>query len=105
MYGATSQGDVVRSTSGKEKGRLFFVVMERDGYLYLADGKRRKIEQPKKKKSKHTVIVNTGVKTSEAIRSGCAVSNKQLRKELAVLRAGASGSESEEVTRLWQKTT
>lgn len=50
MYGAASQGDVVRSTSGKEKGRLFFVVMERDGYLYLADGKRRKIEQPKKKR-------------------------------------------------------
>ncbi len=105
MNRSASKGDVVRSTAGKEKGKLFFVVFESDGYLYLADGKHRKVEQPKKKLNKHTVAVGSGGETGEAIRCGSVVSNKQLRMELAVLRTGNSGSESEEVTRLWQKTT
>lgn len=46
-------GSVVRSKAGRDKGNLFLVVDVRDGYAYVADGKLRKTEKPKKKKLKH----------------------------------------------------
>lgn len=54
-----SVGQVVRSTSGKEKGRLFFVVKVVDSnYVLIADGKKRKLGKPKLKKVKHLEICN-----------------------------------------------
>lgn len=46
-------GSIVRSIAGHDKGSLQLVVSIRDGYAYVADGKLRKIEKPKKKKLKH----------------------------------------------------
>ena len=49
-----SVGQVVRSTSGREQGRLFFVVKIIDSeYVLIADGKKRKLDRPKLKKVKH----------------------------------------------------
>ncbi len=46
-------GQIVYSKSGHDK-TLPFIVTAVDGeYLYLADGKSRKLEAPKKKKIKH----------------------------------------------------
>ena len=46
-------GQIVYSKSGHDK-TLPFIVTAVDGeYLYLADGKSRKLEKPKKKKIKH----------------------------------------------------
>jgi len=54
-------GRVVRSTAGRDKGRLFLVVGVFDGeHLLIADGDLRKLEKPKKKKLRHltaTVVV------------------------------------------------
>ena len=46
-------GSIVRSIAGHDKGDLQLVVSLGDGYAYVADGKLRKIEKPKKKKLKH----------------------------------------------------
>ena len=46
-------GELVISKCGNDKGRYFFVVSEEDGFLYLADGKKRTLEKPKKKKESH----------------------------------------------------
>lgn len=47
-------GTVVRSTAGHDKGGVFAVIGFTDGEIALiADGKRRKLEKPKKKKLKH----------------------------------------------------
>ncbi|MGL5312211.1 MAG: KOW domain-containing protein [Peptostreptococcaceae bacterium] len=54
-----SVGQVVRSTSGREKERLFFVVKVIDSnYVLIADGKKRKLGKPKLKKVKHLEICN-----------------------------------------------
>ena len=45
-------GSIVRSIAGHDKGSLLLVVAMEKGYAYVADGKRRKIEKPKKKKTK-----------------------------------------------------
>ena len=46
-------GSIVRSIAGHDKGSLLLVVGLDNGYAYVADGKLRKIEKPKKKKLKH----------------------------------------------------
>ena len=51
-------GQLVFSKSGRDKGKLFIVINIEGDYLYLADGKFRKIETPKKKKYKHVQKVN-----------------------------------------------
>ncbi len=53
------RGSLVYSISGRDKGNLF-LVLKRDGdFVYLADGNLRKVENPKKKKIKHTNKTNT----------------------------------------------
>ena len=46
------KGDVVISLSGHDKGRLYVVIKEGE-YPLLCDGKRKLLENPKKKNGKH----------------------------------------------------
>lgn len=52
-------GQIVLSKMGRDKNR-FFVIFDitEDGYVYLVDGKLRKIKKPKKKKIKHIAPTN-----------------------------------------------
>jgi len=50
-------GDVVRSTHGHDKGGIFAVLAIEDEYLLLANGRQRRVENPKRKKCKHTVKI------------------------------------------------
>ena len=76
--------NLVQATAGREQGKYFFV-LETDGeYLLLADGKSRRLEKPKRKKSKHIEqIPRTESRIAEKIRNGEKVLNSELRKELA----------------------
>lgn len=47
-------GELVRSLAGHDRGELFCVVGEEGEYLLLADGKRRRLGAPKRKKRRHT---------------------------------------------------
>ena len=57
MKDEIKQSDIVVSKAGRDKGKLMFVmaVLE-DGKLALADGKLRKVEDPKIKKAKHVEL-------------------------------------------------
>ena len=47
-------GRVVQSLQGRDKGDFFLVLEARgDGFVMMADGRTRKLEHPKKKKTKH----------------------------------------------------
>lgn len=48
-----SIGDVVLATAGKEKNQLLIVKSMDENYCFLVDGKRLKIDKPKKKSLKH----------------------------------------------------
>ncbi len=48
-----SKGDVVIATAGKEKNQLFVVSSVDEKFCFLVDGKRLKIDKPKKKSLKH----------------------------------------------------
>lgn len=51
-------GDFARSLAGHDKNKLYVIISEDDEYVYLADGKIRLIEHPKKKKKKHIQIIH-----------------------------------------------
>ena len=46
-------GEIVYATAGRDKGKCFLVLSKDDNFVYLADGKARKVGTPKKKKLKH----------------------------------------------------
>ena len=47
-------GSIAISLAGRDKGRTFIIVGVLDeAYVLVADGRKRKIEKPKKKKMKH----------------------------------------------------
>lgn len=51
-----TKGQVVFSKSGRDKGLAFIVADADEDYVYLVDGKLRRLEKPKKKKKIHVQI-------------------------------------------------
>lgn len=82
-----SIGKVVKNMSGRDAERLFFIVkIINDQYVFISDGKKRKLEKPKLKKVKHLQkydIINYGVKNK--IESNESITNAFLRAELGKL--------------------
>ena len=76
---------VVRCTAGREKGRLFMVVgIEEGGYALLADGRSRKLENPKKKKFKHVSYhAQSDPRIREKLLEGEHITNAALRRMLS----------------------
>ena len=78
------KSSLVVSKAGRDQGQLFYVIDADDQYVYLADGKSRRLEKPKRKKRKHIEqIPRTESRIAEKIRNGEKVLNSELRKELA----------------------
>ena len=80
------RGQIMRSLAGHDKGD-FQMVLKTDGaFAYVADGKLRKAETPKKKKLKH--LQKSGkiaVELKEKLDRGECVENFEVRKALAEL--------------------
>ena len=78
--------DVVVSTAGRDSGDWFYVIAEDPIYLFLANGKDRTLEKPKRKKRKHVQkVLRSETRVAEKIRSGDKVLNGELRRDLAFL--------------------
>ena len=85
------KSNIVKSTAGRDEGDLFFVLDTQEEFLLLADGKRRRVESPKRKKRKHVSFVgesHSGV--AEKIRSSEKITNSELRKALAACTGGGN---------------
>ena len=52
-----TKGSIVLANAGRDQDGVFFVVGEADGFVLLADGKRRKLERPKRKNPVHVCPV------------------------------------------------
>lgn len=78
--------DVVMSTAGRDQGEWFYVIGADPVYLFLANGKDRTIEKPKRKKRKHTKkVLRSETRVAGKILSGDKVLNSELRRDLAFL--------------------
>lgn len=64
------EGMFARSLAGHDKGKLYVIVKVEEPYVYLADGRIRPLERPKKKKLMHVQIDHqqTGITSDLEIR-------------------------------------
>ena len=76
-------GKLVLSRAGRDKGMYLAVIGESGCYLVLADGRHRKMENPKHKKSKHVEVLNKTLSTEfvKALQEG-SVTNKMLWRKI-----------------------
>lgn len=78
---------IVRSRAGHDKGELFCVIGTDGKFLLLADGKRRTVTSPKRKKRRHVAAAGTlGHSAIRGLLSGKPVSDSELRRALAAFR-------------------
>lgn len=79
-----SVGDVVLSVAGRDRGKAFLVIEVESDYVYLVDGRTRKVFNPKRKKEKHVKIVSVaGAKElAMKISIGKPVSNEKVYKAI-----------------------
>lgn len=79
-----SVGCVVKSLNGRDEGKNFYVTQTEGEYAYLADGKGRRLEKPKKKKIKHLKVESDAAsRVADKLRAGEKVSNNELRRALS----------------------
>ncbi len=79
-----SKSDVVISLAGHDAGKLFYVIGGENGFCLLANGKERKLENPKRKKLKHVRgVPRTETRVAAKLLSGDKVLNSELRRDLA----------------------
>jgi len=85
------QAGIVRSLAGHDRGGLFCVLGTDGPYLLLCDGKRRRVEAPKRKKAVHTADAGDFQHpVLDQIRAGIPTTNRQVRRALAAFRAEES---------------
>ncbi|MDD2954757.1 MAG: KOW domain-containing RNA-binding protein [Oscillospiraceae bacterium] len=70
------QGCVVRSIAGRDADRFYVILRTEEGFAWIADGKVRPLERPKKKNAKHLRPTKTRIPL-ETI-----VTNNQLKRFL-----------------------
>ncbi len=88
---------VVRAKAGHDKGTLFCVVGVEEGFLWLADGKRRKIAKPKRKRQCHVEWIGScNHPVFARLKQREAVGDRELRRAIAAFREGGNHA--------WQKT-
>ena len=76
--------DVVVSTAGHDQDEIFYVIFTDDQFLYLANGKDRTLDKPKRKKRKHVQkVLRSETRVVEKLIRGDKVLNSELRRDLA----------------------
>ena len=78
--------DVVVSTAGRDQGDWFYVIDADPIYLFLANGKDRTLDKPKRKKRKHVQkVLRSETRVALKLQQGDKVLNGELRRDLAFL--------------------
>lgn len=78
-----SIGQIVFSKCGRDKGKPFIIVSIEEEYVYLVDGKIRKVDTPKLKKKKHIQRTNTTIEwIKQKITQENKLTNQEVRKAL-----------------------
>lgn len=72
------------SKAGHDKGQLYIIIKEETDFVYLADGKNRPLENPKKKRKKHLQPVKEGMDPAlaERLRTGEKIYNEEIKRAI-----------------------
>ena len=74
-------GSVVRACAGKEAGNFYLIVRQDADFVWLADGKHRTLQNPKRKNPKH-------VRPTSIVWDTDGLTDKALRQKLHLLKEG-----------------
>ena len=84
-----AKSNIVKAIAGRDTGSYFFVLETEGDFLLLADGKRRRLESPKRKRRKHVELVGESRSpVAEKIRSNEKITNSELRRAIAAVSSG-----------------
>ena len=86
------RGQVVRALAGREKGGFYAVLRLDPPWAEIADGKRRPLERPKRKKLMHMAPSAT------VLRSEDLATNRKLRAALRAFRGETSNQGGDDET-------
>ena len=75
------KGSIVRALAGRDKDSYFIVLGVEGSQALIADGKRRRIQAPKRKNLKHLAPTNT-------VYQGSTETNPQIRKAIREFNGG-----------------
>lgn len=69
------------SRAGHDKDRVYIILKEEGDFVYLADGKARGPENPKKKKKKHLQAIKTDIDTAlaEKLKNGHIIYKEEIK--------------------------
>ena len=85
----------VVSLAGRDRGRIFFVVDIDPVFVYLADGRLRRVEAPKKKKRKHVAFFSEGSdRLREKLCETGKVTNSEIRRAISPYNAQSGDAAS-----------
>lgn len=77
--------DIVVSLAGRDAGETMLVLREDETFLWLANGKRRRAEAPKRKKRRHTGYAGPcDARTRQKLLETGRLTNSDIRKALAI---------------------
>ena len=79
-------GRVVRSKAGHDSNDIFAVVGTDGNYVFISDGKQRKVEKPKRKNPKHLEVTSYMLLPEEMAANG------RLKKALGKIKSEADKS-------------
>ena len=80
-----ARSNIVKSIAGRDAGSLFFVLATEGDFLLLADGRRRRVESPKRKRRKHVSLQGPcDERTRLKLQSESRLTNSEIRKALAL---------------------
>lgn len=65
-------GSIVKATAGRDCGRYFVIVETHEREVFIADGKTRKLESPKRKNIRHLEFTGEKLKLDD-------MTNKKLK--------------------------
>ncbi len=79
------------SKAGHDKNTVYVIIKEETEYVYLADGRLKTLEKPKKKNKKHIQIIKkySSPELSERIKAG-KTDDVEIRKALETYRMSIS---------------
>ena len=69
------KGSVVRAEAGRDGGGYFVIVEDDEKYCFIADGRSRKLNKPKRKNIKHIRITDSMIDLND-------ITDKKLRNVL-----------------------
>ena len=72
------KGSVVKSLAGRDQGVYYVAVEAEDRFVFIADGRERKLEKPKRKNVKHISPVGKRIEI-------VGLTNKKLKRLLSEL--------------------